>query len=230
MEEQNTLEIDVLQLFRSLWKRKLVILLVAIITSSVAFAYSTFVIKPEFTSTTRIYVVNRDQGEKSGLTNQDLQAGTYLVKDYREIILSQDVLEEVVSDLKLDLTPKGLANKIKVTVPVDTRIVSISVKDKQPEEASRIANSLREVAAEKIVAVTRVSDVTTLEEARPATTPSSPNVRHNTLFGFLGGAVVTVIAVLLIELLDTRVKRPEDVEDVLQIPLLGLVPDLDKMK
>ncbi|AXJ87777.1 TPA: capsular polysaccharide biosynthesis protein [Streptococcus pneumoniae] len=230
MEEQNTLEIDVLQLFRSLWKRKLVILLVAIITSSVAFAYSTFVIKPEFTSTTRIYVVNRDQGEKSGLTNQDLQAGTYLVKDYREIILSQDVLEEVVSDLKLDLTPKGLANKIKVTVPVDTRIVSISVKDKQPEEASRIANSLREVAAEKIVAVTRVSDVTTLEEARPATTPSSPNVRRNTLFGFLGGAVVTVIAVLLIELLDTRVKRPEDVEDVLQIPLLGLVPDLDKMK
>lgn len=230
MEEQNTLEIDVLQLFRSLWKRKLVILLVAIITSSVAFAYSTFVIKPEFTSTTRIYVVNRDQGEKSGLTNQDLQAGTYLVKDYREIILSQDVLEEVVSDLKLDLTPKGLANKIKVTVPVDTRIVSISVKDKQPEEASRIANSLREVAAEKIVAVTRVSDVTTLEEARPATTPSSPNIRRNTLFGFLGGAVVTVIAVLLIELLDTRVKRPEDVEDVLQIPLLGLVPDLDKMK
>ncbi|HGR7680948.1 TPA: capsular polysaccharide biosynthesis protein [Streptococcus pneumoniae] len=230
MEEQNTLEIDVLQLFRSLWKRKLVILLVAIITSSVAFAYSTFVIKPEFTSTTRIYVVNRDQGEKSGLTNQDLQAGTYLVKDYREIILSQDVLEEVVSDLKLDLTPKGLANKIKVTVPVDTRIVSISVKDKQPEEASRIANSLREVAAEKIVAVTRVSDITTLEEARPATTPSSPNVRRNTLFGFLGGAVVTVIAVLLIELLDTRVKRPEDVEDVLQIPLLGLVPDLDKMK
>ncbi|HEX0768238.1 TPA: capsular biosynthesis protein CpsC [Streptococcus pneumoniae] len=230
MEEQNTLEIDVLQLFRSLWKRKLVILLVAIITSSVAFAYSTFVIKPEFTSTTRTYVVNRDQGEKSGLTNQDLQAGTYLVKDYREIILSQDVLEEVVSDLKLDLTPKGLANKIKVTVPVDTRIVSISVKDKQPEEASRIANSLREVAAEKIVAVTRVSDVTTLEEARPATTPSSPNVRRNTLFGFLGGAVVTVIAVLLIELLDTRVKRPEDVEDVLQIPLLGLVPDLDKMK
>ncbi|HGK2395864.1 TPA: capsular polysaccharide biosynthesis protein [Streptococcus pneumoniae] len=230
MEEQNTLEIDVLQLFRSLWKRKLVILLVAIITSSVAFAYSTFVIKPEFTSTTRIYVVNRDQGEKSGLTNQDLQAGTYLVKDYREIILSQDVLEEVVSDLKLDLTPKGLANKIKVTVPVGTRIVSISVKYKQPEEASRIANSLREVAAEKIVAVTRVSDVTTLEEARPATTPSSPNVRRNTLFGFLGGAVVTVIAVLLIELLDTRVKRPEDVEDVLQIPLLGLVPDLDKMK
>lgn len=230
MKEQNTLEIDVLQLFRALWKRKLVILLVAIITSSVAFAYSTFVIKPEFTSMTRIYVVNRDQGEKSGLTNQDLQAGSSLVKDYREIILSQDVLEKVATNLKLDIPAKTLTSKVQVTVPADTRIVSISVKDKQPEEASRIANSLREVAAEKIIAVTRVSNVTTLEEARPAMTPSSPNVRRNTLVGFLGGAAVTVITVLLIELLDTRVKRPEDVEDVLQMPLLGVVPDFDKMK
>ncbi|HEU7101740.1 TPA: capsular biosynthesis protein CpsC [Streptococcus pneumoniae] len=230
MKEQNTIEIDVFQLFKTLWKRKLMILIVAFVTGAGAFAYSTFIVKPEYTSTTRIYVVNRDQGDKPGLTNQDLQAGSYLVKDYREIILSQNVLEKVATNLKLDMPTKTLASKVKVTVPTDTRIVSISVKDKQPEEASRIANSLREVAAEKIVAVTRVSDVTTLEEARPATTPSSPNVRRNSLFGFLGGAVVTVIAVLLIELLDTRVKRPEDVEDVLQIPLLGVVPDLNKMK
>ncbi|HET0707269.1 TPA: capsular biosynthesis protein CpsC [Streptococcus pneumoniae] len=230
MKEQNTIEIDVFQLFKTLWKRKLMILIVALVTGTGAFAYSTFIVKPEYTSTTRIYVVNRNQGDKSGLTNQDLQAGTYLVKDYREIILSQDALEKVATNLKLDMPAKTLASKVQVAVPADTRIVSISVKDKQPEEASRIANSLREVAAEKIVAVTRVSDVTTLEEARPATTPSSPNVRRNSLFGFLGGAVVTVIAVLLIELLDTRVKRPEDVEDVLKIPLLGLVPDFDKIK
>lgn len=230
MKEQNTIEIDVFQLFKTLWKRKLMILIVALVTGTGAFAYSTFIVKPEYTSTTRIYVVNRNQGDKPGLTNQDLQAGTYLVKDYREIILSQDALEKVATNLKLDMPAKTLASKVQVAVPADTRIVSISVKDKQPEGASRIANSLREVAAEKIVAVTRVSDVTTLEEARPATTPSSPNVRRNSLFGFLGGAVVTVIAVLLIELLDTRVKRPEDVEDVLKIPLLGLVPDFDKIK
>ena len=230
MKDQNTLEIDVFQLFRTLWKRKLVILLVAIITSSVAFAYSTFVIKPEFTSTTRIYVVNRNQGEKSGLTNQDLQAGSYLVKDYREIILSQDVLEKVVSDLKLDLTPKGLANKIKVTVPVDTRIVSISVNDRVSEEAIRIANSLREVAAQKIISITRVSDVTTLEEARPAISPSSPNIRRNTVIGAGLGAGLVIVVVLLIELFDDRVKRPEDIEDVMEIPLLGIIPNLDKVK
>jgi hypothetical protein len=224
------MEIDVFQLLNTLWKRKLIIALVAIVTGALAFAYSSFIVKPEYTSTTRIYVVNRNQGDKPGLTNQDLQAGSYLVKDYREIILSQDVLEKVVTDLQLDMPTKNLASKIQVTVPVDTRIVSISVKDKQPEEASRIANSLREIAAQKIISVTRVSDVTTLEEARPATSPSSPNIRRNTLIGFLGGLGVVVVVVLLVELLDVRVKRPEDIEDVMQIPLLGVIPNLDKLK
>ena len=230
MKEQNMMEIDVFHLLKILWKRKFLIALVAFVTGTVAFTYSSFIVKPEFTSTTRIYVVNRNQGDKPGLTNQDLQAGSYLVKDYREIILSQDVLEKVATDLKLELPPKGLASKIKVTVPVDTRIVSISVTDRAPEEASRIANSLREVAAQKIISVTRVSDVTTLEEARPATSPSSPNIRRNTMVGFLAGAVVMVVTVLLVELLDTRVKRPEDIEDVMQIALLGVVPNLDKLK
>ncbi len=230
MKEQNMMEIDVFHLLKILWKRKLLIVLVAFVTGAVAFAYSSFIVKPEFTSTTRIYVVNRNQGDKPGLTNQDLQAGSYLVKDYREIILSQDVLEKVATDLKLELPPKGLASKIKVTVPVDTRIVSISVTDRAPEEASRIANSLREVAAQKIISVTRVSDVTTLEEARPATSPSSPNIRRNTMLGLLAGAVIMVVAVLLVELLDTRVKRPEDIEDVMQVALLGVVPNLDKLK
>ena len=230
MKEQNTMEIDVFHLFKILWKRKILVALVAIVAGALAFAYSAFIVKPEFTSTTRIYVVNRNQGDKPGLTNQDLQAGSYLVKDYREIILSQDVLEKVTSNLKLDLSPKALASKIKVTVPVDTRIVSISVNDRVPEEASRIANSLREVAAEKIISITRVSDVTTLEEARPAIAPSSPNIRRNTIIGLLGGTVFTVIVVLIVELVDTRVKRPEDIEDVMQIALLGVVPNLDKLK
>ena len=230
MKENKEITIDVFQLFKVLWKKKIAIILTAIVAALVAFGVSSFVLTPEYSSTTRIYVVNRNQSENAGLTNQDLQAGTYLVKDYKEIILSQDVLEKVISNLKLEQSGKGLSKKIQVTVPVDTRIVSIVVKDDQPEEASRIANALREVAAEKIIKVTRVSDVTTLEEARPALTPSSPNIRRNTLLAFLAGGAVMVILVLLLELLDDRVKRPEDVEEVMHVALLGIVPDLNKLK
>lgn len=230
MKEQEKFEIDVFQLVKVLWKRKFLIVLVALVAGLAAFAYSSFVIKPQYASTTRIYVVNRNQADKPGLTNQDLQAGSYLVKDYREIILSQDVLEKVVADQNLTIDAKTLGKKVSVTVPADTRIVSISVRDGKPEEASRIANALREVAAQKIISVTRVSDVTTLEEARPATSPSSPNIRRNTMMATIAGVGIVIVVVLLVELLDDRVKRPEDIEEVMHISLLGVIPNLEKLK
>ena len=230
MKEQEKFEIDVFQLVKVLWKRKFLIVLAALVAGLAAFAYSSFVIQPQYTSTTRIYVVNRNQADKPGLTNQDLQAGSYLVKDYREIILSQDVLEKVVADQSLAMDAKTLGRKVSVTVPADTRIVSISVRDGKPEEASRIANALREVAAQKIISVTRVSDVTTLEEARPATSPSSPNIRRNTMMTTIAGVGFVTVIVLLVELLDDRVKRPEDIEEVMHISLLGVIPNLEKLK
>ena len=230
MKEQDKFEIDVFQLVKVLWKRKFLIVLTAIIAGLAAFAYSSFVIKPQYTSTTRIYVVNRNQADKPGLTNQDLQAGAYLVKDYREIILSQDVLDKVVKDQSLTIDARTLGKKISVTVPTDTRIVSISVRDGNPEEASRIANALREVAAQKIISVTKVSDVTTLEEARPATSPSSPNIRRNTMMATIAGIGFITVIVLLVELLDDRVKRPEDIEEVMHLSLLGVIPNLEKLK
>lgn len=230
MKEQDKIEIDVVQVLKVLWKRKLMIVLVAIATGVLAFGFSSFIVKPQFTSTTRIYVVNRNQGDKPGLSNQDLQAGSYLVKDYREIILSQDVLEKVVTEQNLKFDAKALAKKIQVTVPADTRIVSISVKDGNPEEASRIANALREVAAQKIISVTKVSDVTTLEEARPALSPSSPNIRRNTILGVGIGAGIVILLAISVEVLDDRVKRPEDIEEVMHISLLGVIPNVEKLK
>ena len=229
-QENQAVEIDVFAMLKTLWKRKFSIVLVALVFAIAAFGYSAFLAKKEYQSTSRIYVVSRQNQDNNALTNSDLQAGSYLVKDYREIILSQDVLVKVVSDLGLTINAKALAKKVQVTVPSDTRIVSISVSDHKPDEASRIANALRDVAAQKIVAVTRVSDVTTLEEAHPATSPSSPNIRRNTLMGIGAGAGLVIVVLLLVELLDDRVKRPEDIEDVMKISLLGVIPDLNKLK
>ena len=228
-QDNQTVEIDVLSLVKTLWRRKFLIIVTAFAMAIVALGYSTFIIKTNYTSTTRIYVVNRPANENSTITNQDLKAGTYLVKDYKEIILSQDVLAKVIDDLKLNVQPSALAKKINVTVPTDTRIVSIAVSDGDAKEAARIANSLRQIAAEKIIAVTKVSDVTTLEEAEVPNSPSSPNIRRNTLIGFLAGGVLISVVILVVEVLDDRVKKPEDVEEALGITLLGVVPNMNKL-
>lgn len=228
-QENQAVEIDVFAMLKTLWKRKFSIVLVALVFAVAAFGYSAFLAKKEYQSTSRIYVVSRQNQDNNALTNSDLQAGSYLVKDYREIILSQNVLSQAIEELKLDMTPAELSKKISVSVPTDTRILSITAKDGDPKEAARIANGLRNVAAEKIIAVTKVSDVTTLDEAEVPQSPSSPNIRRNVLLGFIAGAGLMVVLMVVVEVLDDRVKRPEDVEELMGLTLLGIVPDIKKL-
>nr|AKE79330.1 chain length determinant protein [Streptococcus suis]AKE79481.1 chain length determinant protein Wzd [Streptococcus suis] len=226
-QEMNTIEIDILLLLKTIWRKKFLIILTALFGAGIAFVYSSFLVTPQFDSTTRIYVVSQNVEAGAGLTSQELQAGTYLVKDYKEIILSQDVLTQVATELNLK---ESLKEKISVSIPVDTRIVSISVRDADPNEAARIANSLRTFAAQKIVEVTKVSDVTTLEEAVPAEEPTTPNIKRNILLGLLAGGILATGIILAMEVLDDRVKRPRDIEEVMGLTLLGVVPDSKKLK
>lgn len=152
-----------------------------------------------------------------------------MVKDYQEVITSNEVLSSVIDKEKLSMTTDELSSKISVIVPEDTRVISISVEDGNAQEAADIANAVREVAAEKIKAVTKVDDVTALEAAEVPKEPSSPNIKRNTLIGFLAGAFLAIIGIVVIEVLDDRVRRPEDIEEVLGMTLLGVVPDIDKM-
>ncbi|MCY7187488.1 MULTISPECIES: Wzz/FepE/Etk N-terminal domain-containing protein [Streptococcus] len=222
-----SIEIDVLYLLRKLWSRKFFIIFIALVVGTVALLGSVFLIKPKYTSTTRIYVVSRSSD--SSLTNQDLQAGSYLVNDYKEVITSNEVLSSVIDQENLSLSTSELSGMISVNIPTDTRVISISVEDTDAQEASDIANTIREVAAEKIKAVTKVDDVTTLEAAEVASKPSSPNIKRNAALGALVGGFLAIVSILVLEVLDDRVRRPEDVEEVLGMTLLGVVPDIDKL-
>ncbi|HFU4511914.1 TPA: Wzz/FepE/Etk N-terminal domain-containing protein [Streptococcus suis] len=226
-QEANTIEIDVLSLLRTIWRKKFLILLTAILTTGLAFAYSAFLVTPEYDSTTRLYVVNQSGDNGAGITNQDLQAGSFLVKDYKEIILSQDVLKNVTTTLGI---AEDIKDKITVTIPTDTRILSITVRDSDPNQAATIANTLRDEAAKKIIEVTKVSDVTTLEAALPAENPSTPQTKRNLVLSFIVGTFLATALVLVLEVLDDRVKRPQDIEEGLGMTLLGVVPQAEKLK
>ena len=222
-----SIEIDVLYLLRKLWSKKFFIIFVGLLVGTIALLGSVFFIKPKYTSTTRIYVVSRSSD--TSLTNQDLQAGSYLVNDYKEVITSSEVLSSVINQEKLSMSASELSKDIAVTIPTDTRVISISVTDTDAQRACDIANTVREVAAEKIKAVTKVDDVTTLESATKPSHPSSPNVKKNAAIGALAGVFLAVVGILVAEVLDDRVRRPEDIEETLGMTLLGVVPDVDKM-
>ncbi|QMS97144.1 Wzz/FepE/Etk N-terminal domain-containing protein [Streptococcus equinus] len=221
-----SIEIDVLYLLRKLWSKKFFIVFVGLLVGTIALLGSVFFIKPKYTSTTRIYVVNKTS---DNISTTDLQAGSYLVNDYKEVITSSEVLASVIDQEKLSMSAGQLSGEISVNIPTDTRVISISVTDTDAQRACDIANTVREVAAEKIKAVTKVDDVTTLESATKANHPSSPNVKKNAAIGFLAGVFVAIVGILVAEVLDDRVRRPEDIEEVLGLTLLGVVPDADKL-
>ena len=226
-QEKDFVQIDIMLLLRRIWSQKLIIVLTTLVFTAGALMYSLFIATPKYNSTTRVYVVNQKK-DNQAITTQDVQLGTLLVKDYKEIILTNSVMSDVVAKNKLQITPGELAKKISVDAPKDTRIISITVTDKDPQKARDLANAVREVSADKIKEVTKIEDVTTLEQAEAALTPSSPNVFKNSVLAALLGFILAVGGVVLIELMDDRIKRPEDIEETMNLVLLGVIPSTNK--
>lgn len=224
-QEKDLIQLDIMLLLRRIWEKKVLIVLVTLIFTAVSLAVSIFLVTPKYSSTTKVYVVNQTKDEKKAITTQDVQLGSLLVKDYKEIILSNRVMEEVAEKSGTDLTAKELAKKVSVEAPKDTRIISITVQDKDPQVASELANTVKEVSADQIKEVTKIDDVTTLEEAKAANSPSSPNIPRNGILATALGFILAVAGVVLFELLDDRVKRAEDIEETMGLVLLGVVPD-----
>ena len=223
-QEKDLIQLDIMLLLRRIWEKKVLIVLVTLLFTVASLAVSIFVITPQYSSTTKVYVVNQKKDDKA-ITTQDVQLGSLLVKDYKEIILSNKVMEDVAEKSGTGLTAKELAKKVSVEAPKDTRIISITVQDKDPQVASDLANTVKEVSADQIKEVTKIDDVTTLEEAKAATSPSSPNILKNGILATALGFILAVAGVVLFELLDDRVKRAEDIEETMGLVLLGVVPD-----
>ncbi len=223
-QEKDLIQLDIMLLLRRIWEKKVLIVLVTLLFTVASLAVSIFVITPQYSSTTKVYVVNQKKDDKA-ITTQDVQLGSLLVKDYKEIILSNKVMEDAAEKSGTGLTAKELAKKVSVEAPKDTRIISITVQDKDPQVASDLANTVKEISADQIKEVTKIDDVTTLEEAKAATSPSSPNILKNGILATALGFILAVAGVVLFELLDDRVKRAEDIEETMGLVLLGVVPD-----
>lgn len=229
MEPKNNIndeiEIDLLEIFGLFLSRWILILLVALTTAMIGFAISFFMIDPTYESTTKIYILNKN--ENQNVTYSDMQLGTQLTKDYSELINSRYVLEEVIQKLHLDLDYQGLKNKVSVSTPSDTRIVSITVTDTDPVEAMNIANAVRESASSHIGNVMDIDAVNVVESANMPTKKAGPSYTKWTMIGGVLGAFIICAIILIQYLLDDTIKTSEDIERYLGLSTLGLIPVIE---
>ena len=191
------IEIDLVEIFRRLLARAPMMIAVGLLTALIAFFVSKFVMSPTYKSTTKIYVLSRQ--ENNSVTYSDLQMGTQLTQDYAELIQGRYVLEQVIEILGLDMRYKTLHEMVSVNVQENTRIISITVRNSDPVQAMEIANCIRETA-------------------------TGPDVMLITLLGGLLGIFV-ISAVAVIEYLrDDTIKTTDDVEKYLELSTLAMIP------
>ena len=184
-------------------------------------------IAPTFESTSKIYILNKQQ--ENTVTYSDVQLGTQLTKDYAQLITSRLVLEKVIEDLKLteiseEMDYEAMLDKVEVTTPTDTRILSITVTDTDPVMAMEIANSVREAAAVHIKNVMDIEAVNVVETANLPMEKAGPSVMKWTLIGGCIGAFLVMAIVLLIFFMDDTIKNSDDVEKYLGLSTLALIP------
>lgn len=93
--KEDMIDIDPILILKRVLKYLWIIVLVGFVFGIIAFLWSSIMITPKYKSSTKVYVLNNNLANKK-LTTQDFQIGNYLLKDYKEIILSSKVLERVI--------------------------------------------------------------------------------------------------------------------------------------
>lgn len=221
--ESDVVEIDLGEILSLLWHRAWMIAVCAAAAAVAAFCISSFVVTEQFQSTTKVYILNKDNN--SAITYSDVQLGSQLTKDYAQIIKSRDVLEQVIKNCLPEESYEAFSKRISVEIPTDTRIIAITVTDEDPVRAQYLANEIRKVASLSIESIMDIQAVNVVDEANLPMSPSSPNVRTWTLAGFLMGAFACAAVVIVHFMLDDTIKTSDDVEKYLGLSTLGMIPE-----
>ncbi len=225
--KDNEVEIDLRQIFAVILTKLPIIIVITIIGAMAAFTYTKFIVKPVYQSTTQVHIMNNTENTNV-TTYSDLQAGSYLTKDYKVIVTSAPVMEKVIADLSLDVTVKNLRSMISVDVIADTRILTISVNNTDPWMAKKIADDVREVSKEYITEIMDIKSINTVEEGDLPVNPISPSIIKNTIIGAIIGLILILAIVVIRFLVDDTIKSPEDVEKYLGLSVLASIPKTEQ--
>ena len=209
-------EIDLLEIFYALKKKILLVLMVALVGGCIAAAYTQFLMTPIYSSTSSILVLS---------SLADLQLGASLTSDYTVLITSTPVMEQVISDLDLDMTAEQLKGSVSINNPTDTRILEITVNNTDSKMAKKIVDEIANVSSSYIGDKMEVIPPKIIEVGKIATVRTSPSVMKNAALGFLLGFLACAAIVVVYAVMDDTIKTEEDIEKYLGVSVLAKVPD-----
>ncbi|AQQ54218.1 YveK family protein [Planococcus lenghuensis] len=220
MEETISLQ----DIFKTVKKRLGLIALTTILAITIAGIVSFLILTPIYQVSSQI-LVNQENTETATVSNQDIQANLQLINTYSVIIKSPAILNQVIEQLDLEINAAQLSDQITVATAQNSQVVNLTVQDSDPALAVEIANTITEVFEEDIREIMNVNNVTILTPAvfTDELSPVEPNPLLNMAIAGVIGLMIGVGIAFLLEYLDTSLKNEQDIEDVLNLPVLGLI-------
>lgn len=216
--------ISLQEIIKIIKKRLGLIIALTVIGCAVAAGISFYAITPIYDAQTQILVNqkgNADQVYSLQSTNTDLS----LINTYQVIITSPVILTPVLESLDLNKTTGQLAKQISVFSKTDSKVVNIRVEDPNPAVAVDISNTVAEVFKENIPQLMSIDNISILSAAKLSENPSpvKPNKMMNIAIGAVIGLMLGFGLTFLLEFLDMSIKGERDVEDYLELPVIGMV-------
>jgi len=205
-------------------KRVLMIIVITLLSTFTSAVVSFFLIKPVYKADISVLIGKTETATGAQSNYNDLLMYQKLVKTYAELAKKRIVAADVISKLKLTISESQLLSMVSVTPNGDTEFVTITVKSGDATQAVSIANQLAKSLKTISISIKNADNVYLVDEAQLPTSPDSPKPKLNMAIAFFMGLMVSVGIVFLIEYLDNTVKTQEDVEKLLGLTVIGIIP------
>ena len=210
------------------WRKRWWMIAAALVAGALAAGlFSRVILSPVYESTSMMYVLSKETTLSS---LADLQMGTQLTQDYKVLVTSRPVLEEVISELGLDMDYEDLQEAVSINNPSDTRILTITVSNSDPVMAKTIVDEIAQTASGYIGSIMEMVPPKIVEEGQVPEYQSSPSVKRNAALGGIVGAVLACGVLTLLVILNDTIRTEEDVERYLGLTTLALVPERGKSR
>lgn len=224
-------EIDLTEMFKAFWRRKLQIILIILIFIEIGYIYTTKYVTPMYSAKTTLVLASQENNTTNTASiASDVTVNSKLVSTYSELIKSKNVLGDVISNLGTDIEEEELRNNIEVTAVSNTALIDINVTNEEAENSAEIANEIANVFTKKISEIYNINNVQIVNEATVPTSPSNIHHKKDIVMFALFGVVIATIYVIIASILDNTIKSSEEIERMLNLPILVSIPMYDSKK
>lgn len=201
---------------------KLMIVLPIVCTLAVA-AFSWLALPNKYSASVSMYVLTKSAQNEGVVTNTDLTASQMLTNDVATLIKSERVLSDTTKALQM----KSLNGyDVKVTSETTTRVITLTVTGESPQSVAIVANQLAASADNVAQEVMDLKSINAIDQATEPTAPSGPPRAMYTAVAFLAGVFLAIAIIVVLDMVNTRVRNAEEAEELLGLPVIGRIPTI----